>query len=197
MGSRPAVKRNAQGQWEVWDFGQLPRVWHSCVWIAWQANPTNAGSTPGRRTLRWRHPGDDSPPGHHGVPLAMDIVLRAVIIYVIVFVFTRVLGRRELSTLQPFDLILLIIIGDLIQSGVTQTICPSPASCWCCAPSARCKSSPPISGSVPSAAPSPAGRADRPDRQRKTYRPQHAPRRLTLDDLAEKARLSQIGPSTK
>jgi uncharacterized membrane protein YcaP (DUF421 family) len=30
------------------------------------------------------------------------------------------LGRRELSTLQPFDLILLIVIGDLIQSGVTQ-----------------------------------------------------------------------------
>ena len=50
----------------------------------------------------------------------MDIVLRAVIIYLLVFVFTRALGRRELATLQPFDLILLIVIGDLIQSGVTQ-----------------------------------------------------------------------------
>jgi uncharacterized membrane protein YcaP (DUF421 family) len=50
----------------------------------------------------------------------MDVVLRAVIIYVVVFGFTRVLGRRELSSLQPFDLILLIVIGDLIQSGVTQ-----------------------------------------------------------------------------
>jgi uncharacterized membrane protein YcaP (DUF421 family) len=50
----------------------------------------------------------------------MDVVLRAVIIYVLVFAFTRALGRRELSTLQPFDLILLIVIGDLIQSGVTQ-----------------------------------------------------------------------------
>ena len=50
----------------------------------------------------------------------MDVILRAVIIYVVVFAFTRVLGRRELSTLQPFDLILLVIIGDLIQSGVTQ-----------------------------------------------------------------------------
>ena len=36
------------------------------------------------------------------------------------FAFTRALGRRELATLQPFDLILLIVIGDLIQSGVTQ-----------------------------------------------------------------------------
>jgi uncharacterized membrane protein YcaP (DUF421 family) len=50
----------------------------------------------------------------------MDLVLRAVIIYVVVFAFTRALGRRELSTLQPFDLILLIVIGDLIQQGVTQ-----------------------------------------------------------------------------
>ena len=50
----------------------------------------------------------------------MDIVLRAVIIYLLVFVFTRALGRRELATLQPFDLILLVVIGDLIKSGVTQ-----------------------------------------------------------------------------
>ena len=50
----------------------------------------------------------------------MDLVLRAVAIYVLVFVFTRALGRRELSTLQPFDLILLVVIGDLVQSGVTQ-----------------------------------------------------------------------------
>ena len=50
----------------------------------------------------------------------MDVVLRAVIIYVLMFGFTRALGRRELSTLQLFDLILLIVIGDLIQSGVTQ-----------------------------------------------------------------------------
>jgi uncharacterized membrane protein YcaP (DUF421 family) len=50
----------------------------------------------------------------------MDLVLRAVIIYLLVFAFTRVLGRRELSTMQPFDLVLLIVIGDLIQQGVTQ-----------------------------------------------------------------------------
>lgn len=50
----------------------------------------------------------------------MDLVLRAITIYLLVFVFTRALGRRELSTLQPFDLILLVVIGDLIQSGVTQ-----------------------------------------------------------------------------
>jgi uncharacterized membrane protein YcaP (DUF421 family) len=50
----------------------------------------------------------------------MDLVFRALAIYVIVFVFTRVVGRRELSSLQPFDLILLVVIGDLVQQGVTQ-----------------------------------------------------------------------------
>ena len=50
----------------------------------------------------------------------MDIVLRAVIIFLLVFAFTRALGRRELASLQPFDFVLLVVIGDLIQSGVTQ-----------------------------------------------------------------------------
>ena len=51
----------------------------------------------------------------------MDLVVRAVIIFVLVFAFTRVLGRREMSSLQPFDLILLVVIGDLVQQGVTQS----------------------------------------------------------------------------
>jgi uncharacterized membrane protein YcaP (DUF421 family) len=50
----------------------------------------------------------------------MDIVIRAAIAYLAVFMFTRLLGRRELSQMQPFDLILLVVIGDLIQQGVTQ-----------------------------------------------------------------------------
>ena len=40
--------------------------------------------------------------------------------FVFVFTLTRLIGRRELSSLQPFDLMLLIVIGDLIQQGVTQ-----------------------------------------------------------------------------
>ncbi len=50
----------------------------------------------------------------------MDLVFRAAVMYLAVFTFTRVLGRRELSQLQPFDLILLVVIGDLVQQGVTQ-----------------------------------------------------------------------------
>ena len=50
----------------------------------------------------------------------MDIVIRAVVAFLFVFTLTRLIGRRELSSLQPFDLMLLIVIGDLIQQGVTQ-----------------------------------------------------------------------------
>jgi uncharacterized membrane protein YcaP (DUF421 family) len=50
----------------------------------------------------------------------MDIVLRATVAFAFVLFVTRVVGRRELSSLQPFDLILLVMIGDLTQQGVTQ-----------------------------------------------------------------------------
>jgi uncharacterized membrane protein YcaP (DUF421 family) len=50
----------------------------------------------------------------------MDIVFRATVIFLFVLVLMRVLGRRELSSLEPFDLIILVVIGDLVQQGVTQ-----------------------------------------------------------------------------
>jgi uncharacterized membrane protein YcaP (DUF421 family) len=50
----------------------------------------------------------------------MDIVARTLVAFCFIFLLTRLIGRRELSSLQPFDLILLIVIGDLIQQGVTQ-----------------------------------------------------------------------------
>jgi uncharacterized membrane protein YcaP (DUF421 family) len=51
----------------------------------------------------------------------MDIVLRAIVAYVFIIVLLRVTGRRELSSMGPTDLILLVVLGDLIQNGVTQT----------------------------------------------------------------------------
>ena len=50
----------------------------------------------------------------------MDLVLRAVVAFAFVYLLTRVIGRRELSSMEPFDLILLVMIGDLVQQGVTQ-----------------------------------------------------------------------------
>ncbi len=51
----------------------------------------------------------------------MDLVLRAAVVYVFLFLVTRLVGRRELSGLEPFDLILIVIIGDLVQQAITQT----------------------------------------------------------------------------
>jgi uncharacterized membrane protein YcaP (DUF421 family) len=51
----------------------------------------------------------------------MDIVLRAAFAYIFVVFVMRVIGRRELSSLSPADLVLLVVLGDLIQNGVTQS----------------------------------------------------------------------------
>ena len=51
----------------------------------------------------------------------MDIVIRATIAFFFVFMLTRIVGRRELSSLEPFDLILLVMLGDLVQQGITQS----------------------------------------------------------------------------
>jgi uncharacterized membrane protein YcaP (DUF421 family) len=50
----------------------------------------------------------------------VDLVIRAAIVFVFIFGLMRLIGRRELSSLEPFDLILLVVIGDLAQQGVTQ-----------------------------------------------------------------------------
>ena len=50
----------------------------------------------------------------------MDLVFRAIFGFLFVFLLTRIVGRRELSSLEPFDLILLVMIGDLVQQGITQ-----------------------------------------------------------------------------
>ena len=51
----------------------------------------------------------------------MDIVLRTIFAFLLILVITRAVGRRELSSMEPFDLILLVVTGDLVQQGVTQS----------------------------------------------------------------------------
>jgi uncharacterized membrane protein YcaP (DUF421 family) len=50
----------------------------------------------------------------------MDIVLRSAVIFVFVMIVVRLLGRRELSKMEPFDLLILVVIADFVQQGVTQ-----------------------------------------------------------------------------
>jgi uncharacterized membrane protein YcaP (DUF421 family) len=50
----------------------------------------------------------------------MDLVLRTIAVFFFVMLLMRVIGRRELASLEPFDLMLLIILGDALQQGLTQ-----------------------------------------------------------------------------
>jgi uncharacterized membrane protein YcaP (DUF421 family) len=50
----------------------------------------------------------------------MDVVIRTIVAFFVIVLITRVVGRRELSSMEPFDLILLVVVGDLVQQGVTQ-----------------------------------------------------------------------------
>jgi uncharacterized membrane protein YcaP (DUF421 family) len=50
----------------------------------------------------------------------MELVLRASAIFWFLFLVSRAVGRRELAQMTAFELMLLVIVGDLIQQGVTQ-----------------------------------------------------------------------------
>ena len=50
----------------------------------------------------------------------MDIVFRGIVVFVFLYGLMRVIGRRELSSLEPFDLVLLVVLGDAVQQGLTQ-----------------------------------------------------------------------------
>jgi uncharacterized membrane protein YcaP (DUF421 family) len=50
----------------------------------------------------------------------MEIIVRASVIFWILWFLLRVSGKRELAEITPFELIVLMVMGDLIQQGVTQ-----------------------------------------------------------------------------
>ena len=45
-------------------------------------------------------------------------VLRAVVVYLLVMVLVRVSGKRAVGQFTPFDLVLLILIGNAVQNGL-------------------------------------------------------------------------------
>ncbi len=49
----------------------------------------------------------------------MDVVLRATAMFAVVFVLLRLLGKREMGQMTPFDFVTIVVIGDLIQQGIT------------------------------------------------------------------------------
>ena len=49
----------------------------------------------------------------------MDIVARATVMFFVLYVLLRIMGKRELGQMTPFELVVMIVLGDLIQQGVT------------------------------------------------------------------------------
>ena len=49
----------------------------------------------------------------------MDIVLRATAMFFILYALLRLLGKRELGQMTPFEIVVLVVMGDLIQQGIT------------------------------------------------------------------------------
>jgi uncharacterized membrane protein YcaP (DUF421 family) len=49
----------------------------------------------------------------------MQIVVRALVMYVFILLLLRGMGKKELSSLSAFELVLLVVVGDLVQQGIT------------------------------------------------------------------------------
>jgi uncharacterized membrane protein YcaP (DUF421 family) len=50
----------------------------------------------------------------------MEVVVRATVVFWLLWTLLRASGKRELAELTPFELIVLMVMGDLIQQGVTE-----------------------------------------------------------------------------
>jgi len=50
----------------------------------------------------------------------MEIIARATVTFAVLLLLTRCLKRRSLGEMAPFELLLLVTIGDIVQQGITQ-----------------------------------------------------------------------------
>jgi uncharacterized membrane protein YcaP (DUF421 family) len=50
----------------------------------------------------------------------MEIVVRALVVFLFLWVITRVVGRATLGELSTFELLLYVTMGDMVQQAVTQ-----------------------------------------------------------------------------
>jgi uncharacterized membrane protein YcaP (DUF421 family) len=50
----------------------------------------------------------------------MEIVARATIIFFFLFLLTRGMKKRVLADMAPFEMLLLVTLGDIVQQGITQ-----------------------------------------------------------------------------
>lgn len=50
----------------------------------------------------------------------MEILIRATVIYWFLWLLVRGTGKRSLGELTPLDMLVIVVLGDFVQQGVTQ-----------------------------------------------------------------------------
>ena len=47
-----------------------------------------------------------------------ELIIRAVLVYAFVFLLLRIVGRKHVGELAPFDLVVLLILSDSVQNAL-------------------------------------------------------------------------------
>ena len=128
----------------------------------------------------------------------MEIVIRAAAMYAVLLCLLRAMGRRELSQMTTFDLLITVVIGDLIGQGVIQedmSFTGALLAVGTCAPRRRqlLRRLPSRAELVASSTVLPSG--DRP--QWRSLRGRCDVNSVTEDQLMEAARSEQVADLTK
>lgn len=63
------------------------------------------------------------PPSRQTRPM-LTLFLRAVLLYLLVFTILRLTGKRQVADLQPFDLLITLLIADLASCAIADTSIP-------------------------------------------------------------------------
>lgn len=50
----------------------------------------------------------------------MELLVRATVMYWFLFIVMRGTGKRSLAELTPLDMLVLVVLGDIVQPGITQ-----------------------------------------------------------------------------
>jgi uncharacterized membrane protein YcaP (DUF421 family) len=50
----------------------------------------------------------------------MELMIRATVLYWFLFLIMRGLGKRSVAEFSPLDLLVVVVMGDLVQIGITQ-----------------------------------------------------------------------------